>query len=60
MDLVSINLVHSLGLKPCNKKKHNHEIPVLEAAGQQPLKTYGVYHLHCSITDRTGRQLSFI
>jgi hypothetical protein len=60
MDLVSINLVHSLGLKPCNKKKHNHEIPALEAAGQQPLKTYGVYHLRCSITDRTGRQLSFI
>jgi hypothetical protein len=51
MDLVSINLVHSLGLKPCNKKKHNHEIPALEAAGQQPLKTYGVYHLRCSVTD---------
>jgi hypothetical protein len=60
MDLVSINLVRSLGLKPCNKKKHNHEIPALEAAGQQPLKTYGVYHLRCSITDRNGHQLSFI
>jgi hypothetical protein len=54
VDLVSIDLVRSLGLKPCNKKKHNHEIPALEAAGRQPLKAYGVYHLRCSITDRTG------
>jgi hypothetical protein len=59
MDLVSIDLVWSLGLKPCNKKKHNHEIPALEVA-RQPLKTYGVYYLHYSITDRNGYQLSFI
>ena len=59
MDLVSIDFMLSLGLKSCNKKKHNHKIPILEAAGRQSLTTYRIYHLRCSITDRTGRQFSF-
>ena len=59
MDFVSIELVRSQGLKPCNRKNHSHKIPSIEAAGCLAIKTYGVYHLHCTITDRWGRQFSF-
>ena len=59
MDCISKDLTLSMGLKPCMRKKHNHRIPGLEAAGRAPLTTYGTYHLRCAITDRTGRQLSF-
>jgi hypothetical protein len=52
MDFVSIEFVRSQGLKPCSKKRHNHNIPSIEAAGRSTLKTYGVYHLHCTMTDR--------
>jgi reverse transcriptase-like protein len=59
MDFVSIEFVRSQGLKPCNRKNHSHKIPSIEAAGCLAIKTYGVYHLHCTITDRWGRQFSF-
>ena len=48
-----------MGLKPCTQRKHNHKIPKLEAAGRSPVTTYGIYHVRCAITDRTGYQLSF-
>ena len=59
MDFISKDLALSMGLRLCTKAKHNHKIPELEAAGRSPISTYGVYHLRCAITDRTGRQLSF-
>ena len=59
MDFVSIEFVRSQGLKPCSRKNHSHKIPSIEAAGCLAIKTYGVYHLHCTITDRWGRPFSF-
>jgi hypothetical protein len=60
MDFVPVEFVCSQGLKPCNSwKRHDHKIPSIEAAGRSSLRTYGVYHLHCTITDRWGRQFSF-
>jgi hypothetical protein len=59
MDFISKDLALSMGLRLCMKAKHNHKISELEAAGQSPISTYGVYHLRYAITDRTGRQFSF-
>jgi hypothetical protein len=60
MDFVSIDFVHSLGLTPCQKRRHNHQIPYVEAAGCSSLKAHGVYHLHGTLTDRWGYRFSFI
>jgi hypothetical protein len=54
MDFVSIDFVQSMGLTPCRKHRHNHQIPHIEAAGCSSLKTHGVYHLHGTLTDRWG------
>jgi len=59
MDFVSIDFVHSLQLEPCRQRSHNHHVPLIEAAGRTSVKVLGVYHLHCSITDRWGRQFDF-
>ena len=56
MDFVSIDFVRSLQLEPCRQRSHNHHVPLIEAAGRTSVKVLGVYHLHCSITDRWGRQ----
>ena len=60
MDFVSIDFVRSMGLKPCTRTQHNHHLPHIEAAGCTTLTTHGVYHLHCSITDKWGREFSFV
>jgi len=60
LDFVSLDFVHSLGLEPCQKRRHNHHIPHIEAAGCSSLETHGVYHLHGTLTDRWGYQFAFI
>ena len=60
MDFVSIDFVRSMGLKPCTRTQHNHHLPHIEAAGCTTLTTHGVYHLHCSTTDKWGREFSFV
>src|SRR5271170_1582087 len=60
MDFVSIDFIRSVGLTPCQKRQHDHDIPTIEDAGRTSLTTYGVYHLRCSLTDRWGYQFSFI
>jgi hypothetical protein len=51
LDFISIDFVHLLGLTPCQKYQHNHQIPHIKAAGCSSLKTYGIYHLHGTLTD---------
>src|SRR5437667_11045384 len=60
VDLVSISLVKSFGLKPCACIKHQHVVPQLEGVGQTSPKTYGFYHLKALITDRFNRSFSFV
>jgi hypothetical protein len=52
-DLVDIQLVWQLGLKPC----WNTNLPILQAINQQNLTTYGAYNLQLELTDvyRTRR-----
>ena len=52
VDLVSISLAQSLGITPCDKKKHQHEEPIMEGIGRKKVKTYGFYHLKLCMTDR--------
>jgi hypothetical protein len=60
IDLVSISFAELLGLSPCDKKKHQHEEPIVEGIGQIKPRTYGFYHLRLFLTDRWGRLVSFI
>jgi len=50
VDLVDINLVRQLGLKPCR----NENLPILRAVNQQDLHTYGAYNLRLELTDTYG------
>jgi len=50
VDLVDINLVRQLGLKPCRNKN----LPILRAVNQQDLHTYGAYNLRLELTDMYG------
>src|SRR5439155_20611056 len=50
VDLVDINLVRQLGLKPCRNKN----LPILRAVNQQDLHTYGAYNLRLELTDTYG------
>ena len=47
VDLVDINLVWQLGLKPC----WNKDLPILQAVNQQDLHTYRAYNLQLKLTD---------
>jgi hypothetical protein len=49
-DLVDIQLVRHLGLKPCR----NTNLPILRAINQQNLPTYGAYNLRLELTDAYG------
>jgi hypothetical protein len=46
-DLVNIQLVQQLGLKPCR----NTNLPILQAINQQNLTTYRAYNLRLKLTD---------
>src|SRR6266536_3247566 len=50
VDLVDIQLVRQLCLKPCQ----NQELPILRAVNQQNLHTYGAYNLQLELTDHYG------
>jgi hypothetical protein len=50
VDLVDIQLVRQLGLKPCR----NTHLPILRAVNQQNLPTYGAYNLRLELTDTYG------
>src|SRR6266536_5930078 len=50
VDLVDIQLVRQLCLKPCQ----NQELPILRAVNQQNLHTYGAYNLRLELTDHYG------
>jgi hypothetical protein len=50
VDLVDINLVKQLGLKPCR----NQNLPILRAINQQDLYTYSAYNLRLELTDGYG------
>ena len=50
VDLVDIELVCQLGLKPCRNKN----LPILRAINQQNLPTYGAYNLRLELTDAYG------
>ena len=50
VDLVDVNLVKQLGLKPCR----NQNLPILRAINQQDLHTYGAYNLRLELTDSYG------
>jgi hypothetical protein len=50
VDLVDVQLVRQLGLKPC----WNKDLPILQAVNQQNLYTYGVYNLRLELTDSYG------
>jgi len=49
-DLVDIQLVRQLGLKPCRNKN----LPILQAINQQKLPTYGAYNVRLELTDDYG------
>jgi hypothetical protein len=49
-DLVNIQLVQHLGLKPCQ----NTNLPILQAINQQNLPTYRAYNLRLKLTDAYG------
>ena len=50
VDLVDIQLVRQLKLKPCR----NPNLPILRAVNQQNLPTYGAFNLRLELTDRYG------
>ena len=50
VDLVDVNLVKQLGIKPCR----NQNLPILRAINQQDLHTYGAYNLRLELTDSYG------
>ena len=50
VNLVNINLVWQLGLKPC----WNENLPILQAINQQDLHTYRAYNLCLELTDTYG------
>jgi hypothetical protein len=50
VDLVDVQLVRQLGLKPCRNK----DLPILRAINQQNLHTYGAYNLRLELTDSYG------
>jgi hypothetical protein len=50
VDLVDIQLIRQLGLKPCR----NTNLPILRAINQQNLPTYGAYNLRLELTDVYG------
>jgi hypothetical protein len=50
VDLVDVQLVRQLGLKPCRNK----DLPILRAVNQQNLYTYGAYNLRLELTDSYG------
>ena len=47
VDLVDINLVRQLGLKPCQNK----DLLILQAVNQQELHSYRAYNLRLELTD---------
>ncbi|OBT39975.1 hypothetical protein VE00_09981 [Pseudogymnoascus sp. WSF 3629] len=59
LDFVSLAFVQGLGLRPCLRQKHNHDLPTIEGAGTALIKTHRVYHLTLEITDRWNRTVSF-
>ena len=60
VDLVSLSLVQSLGMTPCDKEKHQHEEPLVEGIGRKKAKTYGFYHLKLCMMDRRSRPVQCI
>ncbi len=52
VDLVDIQLVRQLRLKPCRNK----QLPILRVINQQDLHTYGVYNVRLELTDDYGLQ----
>jgi hypothetical protein len=52
LDFVFLDFVYSLGLTPCQKCQHNHHVPCVKVAGCSSLKTYGIYHLHGTLTNQ--------
>jgi hypothetical protein len=50
VDLVDVQLVRQLGLKPCRNK----DLPILRAINQQNLHTYRAYNLRLELTDGYG------
>jgi hypothetical protein len=60
IDLVSISFVKSLGLSPCDKKKHQYKEPMVEGIGRMKAKTYGFFHLRLCITDQWNQSIRFI
>ena len=52
VDLVDMQLVRQLGLKPCR----NTNLPILRAINQQNLHTYGAYNLRLELTDSYGNR----
>jgi hypothetical protein len=52
VDLVSFSLVQSLGIAPCNKKKHQHEELMVEGIRKKKAKTYGFHHLKLCMVDQ--------
>ena len=60
VDLVGIDFVHQLGLEPCTRAKHQHQIPDIYAVGHAQVPQFGIYHLRVTLTDRFGRETEFI
>ena len=60
-DLVSVNFVRRLGLKPCTRSKHCHEVPEIYGVGNSKIPYMRfIYHLRVTLTDRYGREMGFI
>jgi hypothetical protein len=51
INLVSISFVKSLGLSPCDKKKHQHVEPIVEGIRRTKPRTYGFFHLRLYMTN---------
>ena len=60
VDLVSFSFVQSLGIMPCDKKKYQHEEPIVEGIGRKKAKTYSFYHLKLCMMDRRNRSVQCI
>ena len=60
VDLVSFSFVQSLGITPCDKKKHQHNEPIVEGIGRKKARTYGFYHLKLCMMDRRNRPVQCI
>ena len=59
VDLVSISFIKSLGMSPCNKRKHQHRKLMVKGISRMESRTYRFFHLRLCISDQWNCSIQF-